>query len=27
VPDTPRNRARYGGPMSRGGAMTPPVGD
>jgi len=27
VPDTPRNRARFGGPMSRGGAMTEPAGD
>jgi hypothetical protein len=27
VPDTPRNRAMYGGPMSRGGEMTAPVGN
>ena len=27
VPDTPRNRARFGGPMSNGGRMTPAVGD
>lgn len=27
VPDTPENRARFGGPMSRGGAMTAPAGD
>jgi len=27
VPDTPRNRARFGGPMSRGGSMTEPAGD
>jgi len=27
VPDTPSNRMRYGGPMSRGGWMTAPAGD
>jgi hypothetical protein len=27
VPDTPLNRARFGGPMSRGGQLTAPVGD
>jgi hypothetical protein len=27
VPDTPYNRARFGGPMSYGGRMTAPVGD
>lgn len=27
VPDTPRNRARYGGPNSRGGQMTAPLGN
>jgi len=27
VPDTPFNRARFGGPMSRGGQMTAPVGN
>jgi hypothetical protein len=27
VPDTPLNRARFGGPMSRGGRMTAPIGD
>ena len=27
VPDTRANRARFGGPMSRGGRMTAPVGD
>jgi hypothetical protein len=27
VPDTPLNRARFGGPMSVGGRMTAPVGD
>jgi hypothetical protein len=27
VPDTPANRARYGGPMSYSGRMTAPVGD
>jgi UrcA family protein len=27
VPDTPENRARYGGPMSRGGQMTAPRGN
>jgi hypothetical protein len=27
VPDTPINRARFGGPMSYGGRMTAPVGD
>jgi len=27
VPDTPFNRMRFGGPMSRGGRMTAPVGN
>ncbi len=27
VPDTGANRARYGGPMSRAGRVTPPIGD
>lgn len=27
VPDTPANRARYGGPMSRAGRLTAPVGN
>lgn len=27
VPDTPRTRAAYGGPDSRGGAYTAPVGN
>jgi UrcA family protein len=27
VPDTPENRARYGGPMSASGARTAPAGD
>jgi UrcA family protein len=27
VPDTPENRARYGGPMSHGGRMTTPSGN
>ena len=27
VPDTPGNRARFGGPMSRTGRMTAPVGN
>lgn len=27
VPDTPYNRARFGGPMSYGGRRTAPVGD
>jgi hypothetical protein len=27
VRDTPFNRARFGGPMSRGGRMTAPAGD
>jgi hypothetical protein len=27
VPDTPRNRARFGGPMSHGGRATAPVGN
>lgn len=27
VPDTPANRALYGGPMSRAGRMTAPVGN
>jgi hypothetical protein len=27
VPDTPFNRARFGGPMSYGGRRTAPVGD
>ncbi|HWA61319.1 MAG TPA: hypothetical protein VG939_08085 [Caulobacteraceae bacterium] len=27
VPDTPQNRARYGGPMSHGGRMTAPAGN
>ena len=27
VPDTPQNRDSFGGPMSRGGAMTDPVGN
>src|SRR5690242_12641836 len=27
VPDTPRNRGRFGGPMSNGGRMTAPAGD
>jgi len=27
VPDTPRNRVRYGMPMSRAGKLTPPIGD
>jgi hypothetical protein len=27
VPDTPRNRARFGEPMSRGGKLTPAIGD
>lgn len=27
VPDTPENRARFGGPMSRGGQKTVPVGN
>jgi hypothetical protein len=27
VPDTPFNRARFGGPMSYGGRMTAPVGN
>lgn len=27
VPDTPQNRARYGGPNSNGGRRTAPVGD
>jgi hypothetical protein len=27
VPDTPENRARFGGPMSRGGQRTAPVGN
>lgn len=27
VPDTPRNRAIYGPPLSRGGQMTAPAGD
>ena len=27
VPDTPTNRTRFGGPMSRAGRMTAPIGD
>lgn len=27
IPDTPENRARFGGPDSRGGKMTRPVGN
>jgi hypothetical protein len=27
IPDTPANRARYGGPKSHGGRATPPVGN
>jgi hypothetical protein len=27
VPDTPANRAKYGGPKSHGGRATPPVGN
>jgi hypothetical protein len=27
VPDTPFNRARFGGPMSYGGQRTAPIGD
>ena len=27
VPDTPQNRARYGGPMSRAGRLTAPAGN
>ena len=27
VPDTPRNRARFGGPMSHGGRSTAPAGN
>lgn len=27
VPDTPANRAKYGGPMSRAGKMTRPAGN
>jgi hypothetical protein len=27
VPDTPENRAEYGGPMSRAGQMTTPAGN
>lgn len=27
VPDTPHNRARFGGPMSNGGRQTAPVGN
>ncbi|HEY1425283.1 MAG TPA: hypothetical protein VGF50_01300 [Caulobacteraceae bacterium] len=27
VPDTPYNRARFGGPMSYSGRMTAPIGD
>jgi len=27
VPDTPENRALYGGPISRGGANTSPAGN
>lgn len=27
VPDTARNRARFGEPMSRAGKATPPIGD
>ncbi|HEV2366045.1 MAG TPA: hypothetical protein VGS12_17815 [Caulobacteraceae bacterium] len=27
VPDTPANRARYGGPMSRAGRLTAPAGN
>jgi hypothetical protein len=27
VPDTPRNRARLGEPMSRAGKLTPAIGD
>ncbi|HEY1447633.1 MAG TPA: hypothetical protein VGF33_03785 [Caulobacteraceae bacterium] len=27
VPDTPANRAKYGGPMSNGGRRTAPVGN
>ena len=27
IPDTPENRARYGGPMSRAGKNTAPVGN
>lgn len=27
VPDTPENRARFGGPQSRGGQKTAPVGN
>jgi len=27
VPDTPLNRARFGGPTSYGGRLTAPVGD
>ena len=27
VPDTPANRAKYGGPKSHGGRTTPPVGN
>ncbi|MHB8529059.1 MAG: hypothetical protein ACYC8V_06050 [Caulobacteraceae bacterium] len=27
IPDTPANRARYGGPRSRGGRLTAPAGN
>jgi hypothetical protein len=27
VPDTPQNRAKYGGPLSNGGRNTPPAGN
>jgi len=27
VPDTPANRAKYGGPKSHGGRATPPAGN
>ena len=27
VPDTPENRARYGGPLSRAGRLTAPIGN
>ncbi|HUZ12324.1 MAG TPA: hypothetical protein VMU93_05700 [Caulobacteraceae bacterium] len=27
VPDTPRNRARFGRPLSRSGKLTAPIGD